>query len=239
MTEETIDPILRGLVRVIQPRRGYRFSLDAVLLADFARGRRARHAVDLGTGSGVVALLLVAQGAATRVTGVEIQGGLADRARRNAALNDLTDRVQIVEGDLCKPALLPADAFDLVVSNPPFRPVARGRVSGDEERALARHEITLRLADVVSAAKRLLRSGGRACFVYPATRLAEVCAALWDTGLRPTRVRLVHPRQDAPAERCLVEARKSDRGELDVLPPLVVHEAGGGYTPELRKILRL
>jgi tRNA1Val (adenine37-N6)-methyltransferase len=235
---ETLDPILRGLVRVLQRRKGYRFSLDALLLADFAAGRKARRAVELGAGSGVVSLLLAATGAADRVTAVEIQPQLADLARRSARLNALEARVEVVAGDFTDPRLLPADAFDLVVSNPPFRPIAAGGASPQPERALARHEIAASLPGVVETVRRLLRSGGRACLVYPAGRLAEVCAALAGAGLRARRLRLVHPRAGEPAELCLVEARREKRGDLEVPPPLVVFEGDGTYTAELRRILR-
>jgi tRNA1Val (adenine37-N6)-methyltransferase len=236
---ETLDPILRGLVRVLQAKRGYRFSLDAVLLADFAaKGPRARAAVELGAGSGVVALLLAAQGTAEHVTAVEIQAALADRARRSARLNELSERVSIVEGDLKDAHLLPRQAFDLVVSNPPFRPPEKGKASPEHERALARHEIAATLRDVVGAAKRLVRSNGRVCFVYPAGRLAEVCAELLSAGLPPRRLRLVHPSLSEPAELCLFEARPGKRGELAVLPPLVVYEAPEKYSEEMRQILR-
>jgi tRNA1Val (adenine37-N6)-methyltransferase len=234
---ETLDPILRGLVRVIQRQGGYRFSLDAVLLADFAAGSKARRAVELGAGSGVVSLILAARGAVERVTGVEIQPALADMARRSVGLNGLEDRVEIVKGDFRDQRLLAADSFDLVVSNPPYRPVDRGDVSPEEERALARHEIKANLADVVGAVRRLLRSGGRACLVYPAGRLAEVCAALFGAGLRPRRLRLVHPRAGEPAELCLVEARREPRGELVVLAPLFVYSEGDRYSEELEQIL--
>jgi tRNA1Val (adenine37-N6)-methyltransferase len=235
---ETLDPILGGLVRVLQRERGYRFSLDAILLADFATlPARARNALDLGAGAGVIALLLAATNAAERVVGLEVQAGLADLARRSVALSALVDRVEIVQGDLKDPDVLPRDTYDLVVSNPPFRSLAEGPPSPNRERAIARHELAANMAEVARAAKRFLRSSGRACFVYPAGRLAEACATLAQTGLWPRRLRLVHPRIEAAAELCLIDARKERGRPLEVLAPLVVHE-GRGYTEELRRILR-
>ena len=235
---ETLDAILGGLVRVLQHERGYRFSLDPILLADFAARTPARSAADLGTGSGVIALLLAALGGAEHVVGIEVQAGMADLARRAVALNGLGDRVEIVQGDLRDPQALPRDHFELVVSNPPFRPVAEGPPSPHRERALARTEIAATMTDVIHTTQRILRSGGRACFVYPATRLAELLTALSKAALWPRRLRLVHPRLGAPAELCLVEAGKGKAHPLEVLPTLVVHEANGDYTLELKRILR-
>lgn len=235
---ETLDAILGGLVRVLQRERGYRFSLDAVLIADFAASSPARHAVDLGTGSGVIALLLAALRGAEHVVGIEVQAGLAELARRAVVLNGLAARVEIVQGDIRDPQALPRDHFDLVVSNPPFRPTTEGPPSPHRERALARHEIAAKMEDVLRTTKRVLRGGGRACFVYPAARLAELIVELNKVGLRPRRVRLVHPRLQAPAELCLVEARKEKTHPLEVLAPLVVHEDSGEYTGELARILR-
>jgi tRNA1Val (adenine37-N6)-methyltransferase len=237
--DETLDPILRGLVQVLQRRRGYRFSLDAVLLAQFAARTPAEQAVDLGTGSGVVALLLAALGGARRVTGLELQPGLAALARRSVALNGLEERVAIVEGDLRDSRALPRQGFDLVLSNPPFRPADRGDRSPDPERALARHEIAATLADVARAAKRLVRSNGRVCLIYPAARMAETFHALGAAGLCPRVLRIVHPRAAEPAELFLVESRPAKAGPLVVQPPLVVFEADGRYTAELRRMLRL
>lgn len=236
---ETLDPILGGLVRVLQRERGYRFSLDALLLADFATGAPARHALDLGTGSGVIALILAATGAAERVTGLEVQASLAELARRATLLNDLGERVAIIQGDLKDPESLPRDLFDLVVSNPPFRALTESPPSPNRERAIARHEVAATMFEVARAAKRAMRSGGRACFIYPAARLAEACATLTKNGLWPRRLRLVHPRLDAAGELFLLEARKEKGAPLDVLPPLIIHERKGGYTPTLKKLLRL
>ena len=226
-------------MRVLQRDRGHRFSLDAILLADFACGAPARYAADLGTGSGVVAMLLAALGAAEHTTGLEVQAALADLARRGVVLNELGEHVEIVQGDLKDPTVLPRDHFDLVVSNPPFRPLADGPVSPNRERAIARHEVAATMFEVVRATKRILRSGGRACFIYPASRLAEASATLQKAGLWPRRLRLVYPRLESPAELCLIEARKERGAPLDVLPPLIVHEKKGEYTVALRKILRM
>lgn len=230
------DSALGGALKILQHEGGYRFSLDPLLLADFVAPAEGA-VVELGTGSGVMALALALRSPRARVTALELQPRLAELAARNVALNGLSERVLVREADLRNlEGLLPPQGFDLVASNPPFQP--RGRVSPSDEKALARHELTCTLSDVVGAAKRLLRDGGRLALIYPAERLAEVLAELRGANLSPSRLRLVHPRLDEPARLFLVEALRARKGRLEVLPPLALHQAGKrDYTPEAARIL--
>jgi len=242
--DETLDSLGDGEVRLLQHRRGYRFSLDAVLLAHFAaqglcapgrRPVRSPSIVDLGTGCGVVALLLARRVPAARVAAVEVQPGLADLARRNCPLNGLD--VRVVESDLRDVGSLPdPGTWHLATCNPPYFPRGRVRTGTDPERNAARQEVLCTVADAAAAAARLLRSDGMAAFVYPAERLATLFAALADAGLTPVRMRLVHPRDGAAAMLALVEAAPRSRRPLAVEAPLVVH-AGGGFTPEVAAML--
>ena len=191
----TRDAALDGRVTLWQHRRGYRFSVDAVLLGVFCRPARGGLGADLGTGCGVVGLVLLARGAARRVVGVELQADLARLARRNARENRDQGTLSVVRADLRRrPLPLAAGCFDLVVSNPPFFRLASGRRSPDPERAVARDERALPLADLLRAARWLLRTGGRFGVVYPAPRLAELLTGARDVGLEPKRLRLVHPK---------------------------------------------
>ena len=236
MVAEAPDELLRGRIRLYQPARGPRVSLDALLLADFAR-RRGRRVVDLGCGTGVVAIALLASDARARAAGVELQPELAALARRNAELNGVADRLEIVEGDLARPHDLPlaAHGFDLVVANPPYH---RGRPAPSAERAVARHEIAATLSDVLAAARRLLAPRGQAALVYPAEQSAELAAALLAGGLRPRVLRFVHSVAGEPARRVLALAGAGYRGGVEVLPPLVVHGPDRrAYTDEAARIL--
>jgi len=225
------DPILRGLVRVVQPRRGYRFSLDALLLADFAGRVCASRILDLGCGSGVIALVLGARRPDARVVGLEIQPELCEAARRGAAINGLADRVAVLEGDIREgERFLPAGSFDLVVCNPPFFAPGRGRPSPDGGRALARHALTCDLPDVFRAARHALRPRGHVAIIYPTPRVPEI------QGLHLRALRAVVPRDGRPPRRHLIELGPARRGGPEVLSPLVVHE-GAGYTKELRELL--
>jgi tRNA1Val (adenine37-N6)-methyltransferase len=189
----------------------------------------------------VIALGLALAEPSARVTAVELQPRLAALCRRNVEENRLSGRVAVVETDLADPraarAALPGAAFDLVASNPPYRPLGEGSANPDAEEAIARHELRLTLGDVARQARRLLRPGGCAALIYPATRLGSLLATLEGVGLRPRRLRLCHPRPHEPARRALVEAQKGARGPLVVEPPLVLLDERGAYTAAARRAL--
>lgn len=234
--DETVDDLRAGGLRIIQGRDGYRFSLDPVLLSAFARVPEAARVLDLGTGCGVIPLLLARQVPSAEVVGLELQAQLADRARRSVLLNGLADRVRIVEGDLRDASTLFApESFDLVTANPPFRTVGSGRISPGDERAAARHELAGSLVDFLRAAAYLLPTGGSLSMVFLAERLAELLAELRCFRLEPKRLRLVHSRAGDPARLVLVESRRNGRTGLEVEPPLYVY-AGNDYTEEVHRI---
>lgn len=231
--DETLDELRLGDLKVIQARTGYRFSLDPILLCAFADLRGAESAVDLGTGSGVIPLILARTRQLKRVVGVELQAGLADRARRSVALNGLAGRIEIVEGDVrALPESLGVGSFDLVLSNPPFRQGGTGRIAPEAERAAARHELAGGLADFLKAAALLLRPGGRCCLIYLAERLTDLLLELRRAGLEPKRLRLVQSRQGEGARLVLVEARRGGRPGLVAEAPLLIY-AGEGYSAEV------
>lgn len=240
-SEETLDSIGTSGVRVLQRRGGYRFNLDAVLLAAFAasEGVSEGTVLELGAGSGVVSFLLARQFGRGPIDALELQPAVHARLVRGVALNGLEDRVRPLLGDLREArTLLPSGAYTLVVSNPPFRPRSAGVVSPDEERALSKQELACDAAAVVSAARQALTPDGGVSLVYPASRLAEVLGLLTSARLFPRALRLIHARVGSPATRFLVHAlRDSDRG-LKVLAPLIVHGEGpGGYAPEVAALM--
>jgi tRNA1Val (adenine37-N6)-methyltransferase len=209
-------------------------SLDPVLLAGFLAPPYGRF-LDIGCGAGPLAFLLLARDPAATGAGVEIQAPLAALARRGRDENGWSARLEIVEGDV-RAAVLPDGGFDLVVTNPPYRTVESSPPSPDRARALAHHEIALRLDEWIAIAARLLRPGGRVGAILPAARADELATRLRAAGLHPSRTRFVHPRAGEPASRILVEARAQQAGAR-VDGPLVVHEAGGGFTEEVRRML--
>jgi tRNA1(Val) A37 N6-methylase TrmN6 len=209
-----------------------------VLLARFLAPPFGRF-VDIGCGTGALAFLLAAIDGAASGAGVELQPRLARLAAGGRDRNGLAGRDEIVEGDVrALGARLGAAAFDLVATNPPFRPVAGGVTSPDEERARANHEVTLTLAEWLAAAAALVRPGGRVGVIYPAERLAELLAGMTARDLQPTRLRAGHPDAGSPAGRVLVEAHRASRRPLTIEPPLIVHTAPDNrFTDEVEKML--
>ena len=231
--DETLDDLRCGGLRIIQRRDGYRFSLDPVLLCAFARIGAGESVADLGTGSGVIPLLLARRTAAGSIVGVEIQEQAADRARRGAVLNGLAERITILHRDLrdLRSALAP-ESCDAVLSNPPFRPTGTGKVAPGDERAAARHELAGGLDDFLAAGHFLLKQGGRFYLIHLAERLAEILSAMQRLRMEPKRLRCVHSRLGEGARLVLVEGRKSGRPGLTVEAPLYIYE-GEGYSPEV------
>jgi len=222
-----------------QATHGYRFALEAFLLADFVPATAADPLIDLGTGCGVVALFLACRFPHIRLIGLEFQSSLAVLAHQNVTCNGLEHRIGIVQGDIRQvSSLFPASAFGTVVCNPPYRAVGHGRLNPHPEKAIARHELALTLPQLVQAARHLLCRRGLLVMVYHPSRLPELCVQLEAAHLHPRRMRLVHATAQAPASMVLVEALRNGRDTLTVLPPLWVYETSGCYTPEMQAIFR-
>jgi tRNA1Val (adenine37-N6)-methyltransferase len=233
---ETLDELRPAGLQIIQAKRGYRFSLDPVLLSAFSRVASEETVADLGTGAGVIPLLLAVRTDAKKIVGVEIQPELADRARRSVLLNGLQHKIDILEGDLRElQGRLAAQTFDVVVANPPFRRPGTGRQAPDSERAAARHELAGSLVDFVRTAAYLLRDGGRFSVVFLVERLMELLAGMQGLRLEPKRLRYVHPRVGERANLVLVEGRKGGRAGLLVEPPLYVYD-GQAFSAEIEAI---
>ncbi len=224
----THDTLLRGRVKLIQPARGFRSSLDPVLLAGFVRPPFGRF-LDIGCGTGALSFLLLAHDPKARGVGIEIQPRLAALAERAAVENGWAESLRVVAGDVRRVAL--DGPFDLVATNPPFRPLGTGRLPPDQERALAHHEVALTLDEWIAVADRHLAADGRIATIFPAYRLYDLRGALG----RDLRLRFVIAQPGAEPKRVLVEARKG-RGRVTVEAPLLTHD-GGRYSAEVRRML--
>jgi tRNA1Val (adenine37-N6)-methyltransferase len=229
--EETLDTLFGGRLKILQKKQGYRFSIDALLLAHFAEPRPDDRIIDLGTGCGIVPLILLFRKKAKKVTGVEVQPSLADLARRNAALNRCTSRFQVWEEDLRKlDQKVKRESFDLVLTNPPYRRVGSGRVNPHEEKAVARHEIKANLDDVLRSAHYLLKDKGRLAMIYPASRAADLMRGLSKVNLEPKGLQFVHSHEKDEARLVLVEALKEGHAQVKILPPFILYESSGNYS---------
>lgn len=234
---ERLDNLERGGLRIIQDPRSFCFSLDAVLLAHFAAVQNYDRVMDLCTGSGVVPLLLSTRAKGLKQVGMELCAETAERAQRSMCLNGLAESIEVVTGDVRQVRqLFPSRRFSLVTVNPPYLPLGQGETSAKETRSMARHEVTLTLAEVVRAAAYLLPTGGRLAMVHRACRLVDILTSLRENRIEPKRLRFVHTKVKAPASLVLVEAIRDAKPLLTVGVPIYIHHEDGTYTAELQEL---
>lgn len=238
--EYTDDSIFDGRIRCLQHSSGYRFSLDAVLLANFISIRPAEKILDLGCGNGIVALILAYRWPSCQLTGLEVQPELVKLARENVAQNNWQERIKILQGDLRQiDKSITAGQFDWVVSNPPYRKAGTGRMNIEPEQMVARHETMADVASVVRAAVWALKTRGRAAFIYPAVRGATVLYELKKQGLEPKKMQTVYSYPGSSATLLLIETVKGGGEELSILPPFYIYRTPGGeYSPEIAAYYR-
>jgi tRNA1Val (adenine37-N6)-methyltransferase len=235
-THDSISLRGAGVVTVAQNKQGARFNLDSLLLADFCRIKPWDRILEPGTGTGIVSLLLAKKHLRSHLTAVEIQPSLARLCRRNIADNGLEDRLRLTEGDLRSlKREFSSSPFDVIVANPPYQRNGAGKQSPGAERRVSRQERQGNLSDWLDL-QRFLKNGGRYVVIFPADRLADLLPSLQRRGLEPKLMRLIHPYRDKPASLALIESVKSAGTGLRVLPPLVVHEPGCGFTEEMLRI---
>lgn len=240
--EVTLDSIKD--IKLFQPKTGYRFSIDAFLLEDFISAKRLCKGIELGTGSGIISILLAKRLKSTKIFAVEIQKSLAECAERNIKLNKLDDKIEIFTEDIKNiRRVFPANKFDFVFSNPPFRKTKSGLLSVDKERAVARHEIKILLPDLINTALHLFKNTGRFSLIYHPFRLIELIGLLQESRLEPKRMRFVHSRRvESPtregeeAKMVLIEAQKGSGTWLKIDPPFYIYEKGSEYTAEMKRV---
>lgn len=226
--------ICRETVTVSSRKKGFCFGMDAVLLSGFAQVKEGEVAVDLGTGTGIIPILLEAKTKGKHFTGLEIQEEVAEMAGRSVRLNQLENRVDIVRGDIKEASRLFGKAsFDVVTSNPPYMNDNHGLKNPELPKAIARHEVFCTLDDVCREASLLLKSGGRFYMVHRPHRLAEIITALKTYKLEPKRMKLVHPFVDKEANMVLIEAVRGGRSMMKVEAPIIVYREPGVYTQEI------
>lgn len=233
---ERIDDLMRSDRRIIQDAGEFCFSMDAVLLAHFPRFKKNSRVIDLGTGTGVISLLIADD--VEKICAVELNSRAADLARRNVELNGLTEKISVVEGDYREHRkIFAAESFDAAIANPPYTPVKNGAANKISGIARARHEFTATLDDVVTAARYVLKFHGAFYMIHLASRLCEIVDALHRRQMEMKRLRMIHPKAGRDANLVMIEALVgANVGNLKILPPLIVHNDDGSYTDEIFRI---
>ena len=234
---ERIDDLQRNGYKIIQDPCRFCFGMDAVLLSGFARADKGDQVLDLGTGTGIIPILMEAKTEASHLIGLEIQEESADMARRSVALNGLEKKIDIMTGDIIQAdKLFGKSTMDVVTSNPPYMIGQHGLKNPDSEKAIARHEVLCTLEDVVRAAASLLKPGGNFFMVHRPFRLTEIMTCLSKYKLEPKRMRLVYPFVDKEPNMVLIEANRGGRSRLTVEKPLIVYKEQGVYTDEIYEV---
>lgn len=232
---ERIDDLQRNGRVIIQNPSMFCFGIDAVLLSGFAKVKKGERLIDLGSGNGILPILLEAKNCGKSYTGLEIQPQNVDMARRSASING-TDNVSFEVGDLCRASeIFGKSAFEVVVSNPPYMKGNAGETNPEDALAVARHEIQMTLEDLIRETSALLTGNGRCYYVHRPQRLADIICLMRKYHLESKRLRLVYPYADREPVLVLIEGRKNGNPELRIDRPLVLYEAPGRYTEEMRE----
>ncbi|MBP3753793.1 MAG: tRNA1(Val) (adenine(37)-N6)-methyltransferase [Lachnospiraceae bacterium] len=233
---ERIDDLQRAGLKIIQDPERFCFGMDAVLLSHFAKVQPSGKVLDMGTGTGIIPILMSALSEASHLTGLEIQEESADMAARSIRLNGLEDRLSIVKGDIKEAGSLFSHAFfDVITCNPPYLQVDHGIVNPSDAKAIARHEVLCTLEDVISAATVLLKPGGHFYMVHRPFRLSEIMNVMHAHKLEPKRMRLVYPMADKEPNMVLIEGIRGANMRIEVEKPLILQNADGSYTDEVKE----
>lgn len=234
---ERIDELQRNHYRIIQDPERFCFGMDAVLLSGFAKAREGERVLDLGTGTGIIPILMEAKTKATYLAGLEIQEDSADMARRSVILNHLEAKIEIFTGDIKEAvSLFGSASFDVVTCNPPYMTEKHGITNPSAPKAIARHELLCTLEDVISQASKLLKPGGSFFLVHRPFRLADIMVLLREYRLEPKRMKMVYPFVDKDPNMVLIQASRGGKPRMTVEKPLIVYQKPGIYTQEIYDI---
>lgn len=235
--DETLDDLqLKGL-RLIQKKEGFRFGVDAVLLANFAKVKRGMRVIDLCTGTGIVPFIIAGKTEAASITGIEIQEEFVEMANRSVKINDLGDRVSFINGDLKdEKNIKTIEKANIITVNPPYKLANSGILNPTDKMAVARHEVCCTLEDVIVASRRLLKDNGRFYMVHRPERLADILCLMRKHKIEPKTIRMVHPNTKKAPNIVLVEGQRDGGAFLKWEPPLYVYNDEGGYSEEIDRI---
>lgn len=234
--EERLDDLQIKGYEIIQHPGKFCFGMDAVLLSSFARVKKGEKALDLGTGTGIIPILLSAKTEGESFVGLEIQEESADMAGRSVIHNHLEEQVKIVTGDIKEAAdIFGSVSFDVITTNPPYMIGSHGIANPSDTKAIARHEVLCTLDDILRVSAKMLKPKGRFYMVHRPFRLAEILSKMVQVGIEPKRMRLVYPFVDKEPNMVLIEGLRGGNSRMTIEPPLIVYKEPGVYTDELLK----
>lgn len=237
LPDERVDDLHRNNYKIIQNTKKFCFGMDAVLLSSFTKVKEGEKALDLGTGTGIIPILLEAKTKGKYFHALEIQEESASMARRSIELNHLQDKIEVITGDIKEASkIFGAASFDVVTTNPPYMTNRHGLVNPDMPKAIARHEVLCTLDDVIREGAKVLKTNGRFYMVHRPFRLVEIMSVLTSYKLEPKRMKLVHPYIDKEPNMVLIEAIKGSKPMIKIEPPLIVYESPNVYTKEIYDI---
>lgn len=237
MENETIEDLQLGNLKILQKKDGFRFGIDAVLLSDFAKDERADDVLDLCTGGGIIPILLSHKSCAKRIFGLEIQQSYYEMGVRSVALNNLSDRVFLENGDLKNATeIYGKRRFDLITCNPPYMPQKSGVKNETDEKIIARHEVMCTLEDVISVSSQLLKQHGRLMIVHKPSRLVDIMCLMRKFDIEPKRIRFIHKKTGTEPSLVLADGAYKGGKELRIMPPIFLYDDDGNETDELKRI---
>lgn len=234
---ESLCDLQRNGYQIIQDKDKFCFGMDAVLLSSFAEVREGERAIDFGTGTGVIPVLLESKTDGQSFVGLEIQPESVDMAERSVKMNNLEDKIEIVEGDIKKASeFFGKDSFDVVVTNPPYMSENNGLENPDAPKAIARHEVKCTLEDVIREAAAVLKPQGRFYMIHRPRRLADAMELMREYKIEPKRIRMVYPYVDKPSNMVLIEGARGGKPMMNIEEPLIVYEEPNVYTQDILDI---
>lgn len=237
--DETIDDLQCKGYKIIQKKRGFRFGLDAVLLSNFANVKEGDDVLDIGTGTGIIPLLICAKTLAKGIVGIEIQEELVKMAKRSVVLNNVESRVQILNVDVKDLDFFKKASFDVVTANPPYIKLGDGIRNIDVKKDISRHEVLCTLNDFFALASKVLKVRGKLFMVHKPERLVDILCSMREYFIEPKTIRFVHPKPSVKPNIVLISGAKKGGQDLKILPPLYVYDDKGNYTNELRRVYQI
>lgn len=237
---ERIDDLQYKNLKIIQDNTGFCFGIDSVILANFAKNIKKNSKVaDLGTGTGILGIILCAKTNLESIVGIEIQEEVAQMANRSIKLNELENKFKIINSnikDVISKKLLNKNEYDVVITNPPYKEIGRGKINLDSKKVISRHEVTANLNDFLIVAKELLKDKGEFYMVHKPERLVDIICNLRENKLEPKEIKMVYPNKDSKPSLVLIKAIKGANKFLEIDEPLYIYDENGNYTNKIKEI---